>query len=212
MKIKLAIADDHPMVVRGLTDIVRPCPHIEVVATYGTGKDLLHGLSLQLPDVLLLDIQLPDLQGDELARTITKQYPSVRILVVSSIDIAYRVKDMMQLGCAGYLLKSTAPETLVEAIEKVYQGTEFLEPNLKDELLASVFHPEKRSRKHIRLTKREQEILVLICEGLNNYDIGDRLFLSHRTVENHRMSLHQKFDVKNSAALVRAALQQGFIK
>ena len=212
MKIKLVMADDHPMVIRGLMDIIRPQEHMEVLATYGTGTELLQGLILQQPDVLLLDLQLPDMPGQEVARAVMTQHPGVHILIVTSIDTAYRVKEMMQLGCRGYLLKSTTPDTLVTAIEKVYQGEEYIESHLKEQLLASVLHPGKKSGSTIRLTKRELEILKLLCDGLSNYDIGEQLFLSHRTVENHRMSLLQKFDVKNSVALVRAALQQGLIQ
>ncbi len=212
MSIRLVIADDHPMVVKGLMDIIRPYAHMEVLATYGTGRELLLGLPEHTPDILLLDLQLPDITGYEVARSVMAQHPEVRILIVSSIDTLFQVKEMMQIGCRGYLLKSTTPETLIKAIETVYGGEEFIEAGMKEQLLASVLHTKKKSSNAIRLTKREQEILNLVCEGLNNYDIGDKLFLSHRTVENHRMSLLQKFDVKNSTALVRAALRQGYIQ
>ncbi len=211
MKIKLVIADDHPMVVKGLADILRPYEHMEIQAAFGKGKELLAALPSLRPDILMLDVQLPDMEGEEIVRELRKACPELRILVVSSIDTPYRIREMLQLGCRGYLLKSTAPETLIEAIEKIYKGEEFLEPGMRDRLLASVIHPDVAGPKHIRLTRRELEILKLVCEGLNNYDIGAKLFLSHRTVENHRSSLHQKFEVKNSVALVRAAMHHGFI-
>lgn len=211
--IKLTIADDHPMVITGLLNILRPYPHLEVIATYLTGAALLEGLKEQVPDVLILDLHLPDTTGNELARILKRQYPQLRILVVTSVDNPYHVRDLLQHGCLGYILKSAAPETVVAAIEQVYQGEEFLEPALQQQVLDSVLHPAAHKKaRHVRLTKREQEILGMLCDGLSNYEIGDKLFLSHRTIENHRMSLYQKFDVKNTASLVKMALQLGLIK
>lgn len=159
MKIKLTIADDHPMVIKGLTGILQPHPHMEVLAAYETGKSLLQGLAMNLPDVLLLDLQLPDVQDTELVRQILTRYPDLRILIVTSVDNPYRARDLIKLGCAGYLIKSTTPETLIEAIETVYRGEEFLEPKLKDQILTAVLRSTKKNGNHSTLTKREREIL-----------------------------------------------------
>lgn len=200
------------MVITGLLNMLRPFPHLNIMATYPNGSALLQGLKKLSPDVLLLDMNLPDTVAGELVRTLLKKYPNMRILIVTSVDNPYHVRNMLQQGCLGYLLKSAAPETVIAAIEQVHRGEEFLEPTLQRELLDYVLHPGHKKASHIRLTKREQEILEMICDGLNNYEIGDKLFLSHRTVENHRMSIYLKFDVKNTAGLVKMALQQGLIK
>ena len=214
MNVQIAIADDHPMVIQGICNMLSPYKHMEVIAKYGTGTSLLEGLNTRQPDVLLLDIQFPDALGNDLVRIISKKHPHVRILAVTSIDNPYSVKDMMSHGCMGYVLKSASPEVLIEAIETVHRGEEYIEAVLKEQVLQSLIHPGRQSRRSptVRLTNREQEVLELICEGLTNYDIGEKLFLSHRTVENHRLALYQKLNVKNTAALVKLSLQLGLIK
>lgn len=215
MNIKIAIADDHLMVIEGLCKILSPCKHLEIIAKYETGKALLEGLNMQQPDVLLLDIQFPDASGNDLARIISQKYPNIRILAVTSVNNPYTVTDMMTHGCLGYVLKNVSPEVLVDAIESVYRGEEFIEPRLKDHVMQSLIHPNKQSRKAggtVYLTNREQDILEMICEGLTNIEIGEKLFLSHRTIENQRLALYQKLEVKNTAELVKISLQLGLLK
>lgn len=211
MSIKIAIADDHLMVIEGIANLLKPYEHLEVIARYSTGAALLEGLIEQQPDVLLLDLQFPDTTGNDLMRVIAKKYPKVRVLAISSVENPFHVKDMLQHGCKGYVLKSVGQAVLLEAIESVNRGEEYLEPAMKEQLLQAFMNPTSKHLKTIRLTKREQEILEMICAGNTNYEIGDKLFLSHRTVENHRLSLYQKFDVKNTAMLVKVALQHGLI-
>ena len=116
MPIRIAITDDHPLVIIGLTQVLSQHAHIAVEGKYHSGAALLAGLEQTLPDVLLLDIQLPDMQGNELARIISRKYPSVRILALTSLDNTFHAKDMLQQGCLGYLLKNTDPQILVQAI------------------------------------------------------------------------------------------------
>ncbi len=207
MSIKIAVTEDHPLMLKGICDLLNSYDHLEVIDRYLSGAALLEGLTYQLPDVLLLDLSLPDKTGNELVRIIGPRYPGLRILILSSIDTPYQIKDMMQGGCSGYLLKSAAPEVLVRAIEEVCEGRQFLDPLLKEQMLGDVFGQTKSKK----LTNREKEILTLICQGETNVGIAQTLFLAQRTVENHRFSLYKKFDVKNTAALVRVALQQGLI-
>ncbi len=212
MHIKIAITDDHPMVISGIKNMLYYHKHIEVINTYKTGTALLEGLEKEQPDVLLLDIQLPDATGNELARIITKKYPDVKILVISSMESSFHVKDMMQHGCKGYLLKTSEEDIVLEAIEEVYHGGEYLEPSLKEDLLKSMLKIKKQTALSPSLTLREKEILQLITEGYTSPQIAEKLSISHRTVENHRFSLLQKLNVKNTAALMKTALQMGLIK
>jgi len=212
MHIKIAIADDHPLIVKGLQNILGAYPHLEVRHTYETGEELLTGLRKELPDVLLLDINLPDKTGNELIRIISKKYPEVRVLVLTSMDSIYHVKDMMQHGGMGYLLKNASAGTLVEAIESVYNGEEFLEPVLKEQLLRSMLKMKKQAELvRPTLTRREKEILQLIAAEYSSPEIAKKLSLSQRTVDNHRFSLLQKLQAKNSIGLVKSALQLGLI-
>ncbi len=209
MKIKVAIADDHPIVVGGFYNLLQTVDHISVAATYNTGASLLAGLKQGQPDVLLLDLHFPDAHGKELAAIIGSLYPAIRILILSSVDNPYDIREVMQEGCAGYLLKNVQPEVLITAIEQVHKGETFLEPALKEELMQSLFSPLKEK---IKLTQREQKILELISQGKTSIEIAANLFLSYRTIQNNRATLYEKFGVHNTAELIKVALQLGLVK
>lgn len=211
MSIKVAITDDHPMVVAGLLQLLGSCSNIEVQATYCCSNDLLEGLKEQQPDVLLLDILLPDKPGHELAPIIREQYPSIRILAITSVDTAYYIREMMQHGCMGYVLKNADRNVLREAIETVYVGVQYISPSLKNELLQYKLHAEQESD-NLMLTRREKEVLQLIAKGFSSKEIAAKLNLSMRTVENHRKHLLGKFDARNMIALVRKSLDMGLIE
>jgi len=208
--IKIAIVDNHPMTIRGVQTMLASYPHIQVTAAYTSGKALLEGLQQEQPDVLLLDIMLPDTSGKELAETISAAWPAIRILALTSLDAPSHVKSMMRRGCAGYLLKDADDQTLVYAIEQVHQGHEYIEPSIKEQILQNVLKLKKPSTGNMpKLTQREKEILTLIVQEYTSQEIADKLFISLRTVETHRFSLLQKLDAKNMVALVKIAMQMG---
>lgn len=209
--IKIAITDDHPMVVNGIRNMLYYYKHIEICNTYNSGTALLEGLQKDQPDVLLLDIQIPDKSGNELARIISATYPHIRILAISSMENSFHVKDMMQHGCLGYIVKTAEANVLVEAIETVYAGEEYIDPALKEQLLSSLLKSKKQTDNANMLTRREKEILQLIAAAHTSQQIADELHISVRTVDNHRFSLLQKLNVKNTVALIKTALQMGLI-
>ncbi|TWW01173.1 response regulator [Chitinophaga pinensis] len=211
MPIKLAIADDHPIVANGICSILRDAAHVEVTDIYTNGNTLLKGIRERQPDVLLLDMHLPDMSGPELAASILKNYPQVRILVLSSSDVLFLVKKMLKLGCMGYLLKESDDVTILQAIETVQKGGQFLSPALNQQLIEDMFRNKKSEKKNTTLTRREKEVLQLIIDEHTNQEIADKLFLSLHTVENHRISLLHKLEVKNTAGLVKVALQTGLV-
>lgn len=211
MHIKLAITDDHPMIVNGIEKMLYYYKHIEVIATYNNGKALLEGLKSQQPDVLLLDIQLPDISGNELARTISKQYKNIKIIAMTSMDSTFHMKDMLQHGCIGYLTKTTDKDTLINAIEEVAQGNEFLDTMLKNDLLNSLIQKKKKLDLIPRLSKREKEVLQLVLAEHSNKQIAEILFLSERTVESHRFNLQQKLNVKSTIGLMKIVMQLGLL-
>jgi DNA-binding NarL/FixJ family response regulator len=209
MSLKLAIADDHPIVANGILSILRDVPGITVTDIYNNGHSLLNGIKERQPDVLLLDMQLPDINGPELATIILKNYPQVRILILSSTDVLLMVKKMLKLGCMGYILKDSDDLTILKAIETVQNGGQFLSPVLQQQLVEDMFRTKKTDRKTTTLTRREKEILQLIVHEHTNQEIADKLFISLHTVENHRISLLHKLEVKNTAGLVKVALETG---
>ncbi len=210
--IKVAIADDHQMVVDGLMHMLDGYPHIQVQHTYLNGQGLLAGLQREQPDVLLLDIHLTDYVGEDLVPLIVKNYPAVRILAVTSVDNIARVRNLVRQGCLGYVLKNVQSGILVQAIETVYKGTSFITEDLKEQLLQELLHLKKElPAQPLLLTRREKEILQLIAREYSSKEIADQLFISLNTVEIHRKHLFQKMDVKNVAGLIRKALQLGLI-
>ncbi len=212
MMINVAIVDDHPLAISGLKNMLSEAPNIIVSQTYEDGQSCLDGLKIHQPDVLLLDVQLPDFKGQDLSEIISKTYPEIKILAITSLDAPIFVKSMMKHGCKGYILKNTRLKTLVHAIEQLYEGGIYIEPTLKEQMMQNMLHIKKSATtRKPTLTLREREILKLIVEENTNQEIADKLFISLRTVENHRFSLLQKLDVKNAIGLVKVAIQLGLV-
>lgn len=208
MAIRIAVTDDHPIVIDGLRMALNGNTDIIITGGFSSGAELFIGLKKSVPDVLLLDLQLPDKTGYELVPLLLKQYPELKILILSGMESSPYIKEMMQKGCKGYLLKSTTNKhVLIEAITEVYHGGIYLDKGLKEQLLTEMFiSKRKRAKIEPRITQREKDVLKLIAEECSNQEIADRLFISLRTVETHRYNLVQKLNVKNTAGLVRLAL------
>ena len=205
--INVAIVDDQVIILNGLQKILADEQHIRVIDVYNNGDNLLEALHASQPDVLLLDIQMPGKSGIELAGIIAKKYPSIKMIALTNVDVLSQMKQMLQKGCLGYLLKDVSPEILVKAIESVYNGEQFLQEDFKNQLLNSLSRQDTKQL----ITRREKEILKLIVDENTNQDIAGKLFLSLRTVENHRNNLLQKLSVKNTAGLVKIAIQEGLV-
>lgn len=211
MNIKISLLDDHLIVTRGLSTILEEQHFITLQNTYSTGRQLLDGLKQNQPDVLLLDIQLPDIQGDELAKTVSKLYPQIAILVLTNMDQVFYVRNMFANGARGYLLKSADTHTLLVAIKTVYSGQQYVDISLREQMAYELLDARKAKHQPM-LTKREQQILELISEEKTNTEIAETLFLSISTIESHRLNLFIKLGVKNAAGLVRKGIQMGLIK
>lgn len=183
---------------------------MQIINAFSSGNALLEGLANELPDIILLDVLLPDCSGNELAGKISKMYPSIKMVALTSLDAPAMVKSMLYNGCIAYLLKGTDQETLIAAIRHAYRGEEFVEPSLKEHLLQNMFKPQKTGGNiPYELTKRESEILQLIVKGDTTQEIADKLSISPRTAETHRLTLLKKMYAKNTAELVGIALRLG---
>ncbi|RYY68262.1 MAG: response regulator transcription factor [Chitinophagaceae bacterium] len=205
--INVAIVDDQVIILNGLQKILAEAHHINIWGTFNSADHLLENLENSQPDVLLLDIQMPGRSGLELATIISKKYPAIKMIALTNVDVLTQMKQMLQKGCLGYLLKDVSPEILINAIESVNRGEQFLHETLKKQLLNSLSGQDEKQL----ITRREKEILKLILEENTNQDIANKLFLSLRTVENHRNNLLQKLNVKNTAGLVKVAMQEGLV-
>lgn len=210
-KIQLAIVDDHAVVIDGLRTMLAAFPQLEVVFTTQSGAALLDFLQTGAPDVLLMDIQMPEMNGIDLCKQVVRMHPQLRVIAFSSFDDSNYVKQIFRCGAKGYLLKNCDKETIVRAIEAVVEGEDYMDDAIKKILLQESLTGQRRSIFEVPLTKREKEILKHIAEGLSNQEIADKLFISLRTVETHRLNINQKLDVKNTAGLVKEALKRGLI-
>ncbi len=180
--------------------------------SYTDGEALLKGLDEKLPDVLLLDIQLPGKSGGELAPLLVKKYPELKILALTNFDSSLHVQNMLRRGVLGYLLKTTDKVTLVQAIETVYSGGLFLQPYMKEKMEKAGLRIKREVSTKSNLTQREKEILQCIVNGDSSQEIAEKLFLSTRTVDNYRFNILLKMDAKNIAVLVRKALEMGLVE
>ncbi len=210
--IKVAILDDQHIVLNGVQLMLQDNPSgICLTGVYQNAEALLSGLRENVPDVLLLDINMPDISGDDIAAILYKQYPLIHILALTNFDTTHYIKKMLNVGVKGYLLKNTDKKTLIEAIQTVYNGNQYLEPIIKEQLLKEFTPQKQHNTAKPNLTKREKEILQLIVQQCSSQEIADKLFLSLRTIENHRYNLFQKLDVKNVVGLITRSYELGLI-
>jgi len=211
MKIKVSIADDHVIVTNGISMILKDHPLVELCFVAHNGHELLQNMKRDAPDVLLLDIQLPDKQGDELAAIISRDYPDVAIIALTNMDQTFHVRNMFRNGVKGYLLKSATTRTLIEAIETVMRGQQYIDVALREKMAFELVDIHS-AHSVPALSKRERQVLEFIADEKTSAEIAQILNLSQSTVENHRVSLFFKFSVKNAAGLVRKAIQLGLIQ
>ena len=205
MSIRIFIADDHYMVVEGIRSMLLQEHNIEWMGHAMTATSCMAFLSQQQPDVLLLDINMPDKSGIDLCKEIKEKYPDIFIIGLSSFNQQSYIQKMMQNGASGYVLKNASREEIVNAIESVINGDIFLSTE------ASLTMRENKDAQIPVITRREKEVLQLIAEGLINKEIAEKLFISTTTVDTHRNSLLSKFDVKNTANLIKLAAQFNLI-
>ena len=202
--IKVAIVDDHPLLIEGLKKLIDATGKATVIDATGSGKGCISMLGFSRPDVLLLDINLPDSNGVDLCKEVCQRWPYIHVIALTSFSEFTIVKKMLDNGAKGYLLKNAMPEEIVEGIERVAAGEIFLCHEV-DLFL------KRQSDKHIFLTPRETELLRLIVDGLTNAEIAQRLFLGVETINSYRKNLLFKLGAKNTALLVRMALEQKLV-
>ena len=204
MPIKIFIVDDHYMVIEGIHALLQDEKTIEFMGHATNAASCLAFLQQHQPDILLLDINLPDKSGIELCSEIRETFPSVFIIGLSTYNQKSFIEKMMDNGASGYVLKNATREELVEGITTVYAGKTFLSFEAGQTL-------RKITDTAVILTRRETEILELIAQGMTNNEIASKLFVSSTTVDTHRKNLLSKFGVKNTASLIRAAVQMQII-
>jgi DNA-binding NarL/FixJ family response regulator len=210
-KISVAIIDDHQVVIDGLVSMFSDDAEITISIATTKPEELLSFLHNNKPDIVLLDISMPELNGIDLCGQILRLNREIRVIAFSSFDDTHFVRQILRKGASGYILKNASRQTLINAIKTVHQGKEYIDETVQKVIVQESITGQRRSMYEIPLTKREKEVLKLIAEEHTNQEIADKLFLSLRTVETHRANLTQKLDAKNTASLVKEAIKRGLI-
>jgi two-component system response regulator NreC len=220
-KIKVLLADDHELVRSGLVKLLETYKDIIVVGEAGDGQEAIEKTKKLNPDVLVIDLSMPKLTGTEATKIIRKECPKVAVLVLTMHENEEYVYQIIRSGAMGYILKDAGKDELPTAIRTVAKGEKFFSPRVSEIMVdgylrKAMARDESASVKldsiDVALTKREKEILVLVAGGLNNQQIGEKLFISPRTVDTHRTNIMQKLDIHDSANLVKFAIEHGFSK
>lgn len=209
-KIKILIADDHRIVRDGIKSLLQDEKDMVVIAEAENGKQAIEILEKQKADVALMDIQMEVMNGIEATQMIKEKFPQTKVLALSMFSDYGFISKMLKAGATGYILKNADKTEITEAIRKVAKGENYFSFEVSEKILdRAKGKKEESSSMLIQLTDREKEILKLIAEGLINKEIADKLFLSPLTVDTHRKNLLRKLNVKNTAGLVRYAVENG---
>jgi two-component system, NarL family, response regulator DegU len=213
-QLKVYIADDHTLFRKAMVNLLRSFERVSDVKDAENGKELLTLIKYEIPDVVIVDLQMPVMDGSEASAQIINKFPEVKIIVLTMHDSNKFILHMMDLGVHAFLLKNTEPDELEKAIYAVADKDFY-----HNELVASVLRKNVKERKvgqrptfqTTELTEREKEVLLLICQELTMKEIGQRLFLSENTVRNHRVNIMEKVGVNNIVGLVKYAYDVGVV-
>ena len=203
-KIKLLIVDDHRILVEGLNKLFDNSDTVDVIGVAYSGRECRSALRKELPDVILLDINLPDVSGIDLCKEIKTENPEIKIVALSSFNEYTIVRRMIENGASGYVVKNAMPEEIILSVETVAYNEIFLCEEI-DLLMRN------RSNNPIWLTPREKELLKYIVEGLTNHEIAEKMYLGVETINSYRKNLLIKLGAKNTAVLVRMALEEKLV-
>lgn len=212
MAIRILIADDHGVMRAGLRAILEDEPSIEVVGEAASGEEVLQKSKVLQPDIILLDIGMPGIDGIEVARRLSKSSNQAKILILSIYEDESLLREAIRAGASGYIVKKAAGDELLDAIQAVSRGYMYIHPSIT-RMLVRDLSPELDSGKSAleALTPRELEIMSYIIRGFTNRQIAETLFISSRTVEGHRASLFSKLGMKNRVELVEFAEKHGLL-
>ncbi len=211
--IKVLIADDHAIVRTGLRALIHSESTMELVGEATGGYEAIDMVEKMQPDVLVLDLSMPDLDGISVARKIKQQIPDLRILILTIHEDEALLRAALKAGAAGYILKHAAEAELISAIHTILRGDLYVDPSMLRKLLSDEVSPAPTSQKPtVALTPREIEVLRLIVQGYTNRQIGEELSISVRTAESHRANLSEKLGLHSRVDLVRYARERGLIE
>ncbi len=213
--IRVMLVDDHQIVIDGLKSLLAEIKNIAIVAEANNGKDAIEILSKTAADIVIIDIEMPIMNGWDATKIITSRYPQTKVIALTTFSEKAIIKKMLNAGASGYILKNIKKDILLEAIIAVHNGEKYFSSEISLLLLKpsaeEIIVPKKQNSSVNLLTSREVEILKLIAGGLSNAETAEKLFISPKTVKAHRENIMKKLDLHNVVDLVRCAIDSGFI-
>jgi two-component system, NarL family, nitrate/nitrite response regulator NarL len=214
-KIKILLVDDHPVVRKGIGSCLNSLDHVDIVGEAVDGREAVNKVAALSPQIVLMDIDMPNMSGLEATRIIRKDFPTVKVLILSIHTNKEFVLQIIRSGAQGYVLKDASPADLVRAIESVHNGGAFFSPDISqimlDQYLAEEGGGEDASGSK-KLTNREREVLAMIAEGQSNKEMASQLGVGVRTIETHRERVMNKLDIHSVAGLTKYAIANGIAK
>ncbi len=205
-KIKVLIVDDHPMVLEGMRSMLAEISFAEISGTATNAYEAIEKIKTSLPDIVITDINMPEISGIELSAKIKAEFPAVKVIAMSTFKERSYISQMIQNGASGYLVKSASKEEIEEAILSVYEGKLYMSLDIN----LSVDEKQDVGKMPV-ISSREKEVLELIADGLTNPQIAAKLFISLHTVDSHRKNLLTKFGVNNTAGLIKLAAKYNMV-
>lgn len=210
-KINLLIADDHTMFLEGIVSLLGQESDINIIGKAHNGIEALDIIKTTSVDLVILDISMPEMDGIELTKILKKKYPEIKILVVSTHSNVNIISRLIRIGVNGYLLKNAEKSELLEAIHSIMEGNNYFSEETEDKYICKQLRIEKQVLNLTELSSREKEILVLIANEYNTAEIAEKTFISLNTVNTHRRNLLSKLNAKNTAGLVKYAVENGLV-
>lgn len=214
-KLRIVVADDHALIRRGICDLLSSEPGWEVVAQAANGREAVEAVGVFKPNVLVIDLAMPEVNGLTAAREVLRAYPKVEIVLLTMHNTDQTIREVLKCGARGYVLKSDAEQDLVSAVKAVSQGKPFFTPSVADVVLKGYLrqdHGHESAKRMPELTTREREVVQLVAEGKGNKDVASALHVSVKTVEAHRSNINRKLSIRNTSDLVRYAVRNSIVE
>ena len=211
--IKVIVVDDHQIFIDGVKALIESFEDINIVAEANDGVELIDSLSKNEADIILMDINMPVMDGIEATKLVLEKYPELKVLMLTMHDSKEYIEKLLKVGAHGYILKNTGKEELYEAINTVVNGDNFYSAAVTKSIMESMQKKKSVIKKlhNVQLTSREKDVLELIAQEFTTNEIAEKLFISHHTVESHRKNLISKLQVRGVSGLVKYAIQSGLV-
>ncbi|HPE56364.1 MAG TPA: response regulator transcription factor [Bacteroidales bacterium] len=210
-KLKIILADDHEILLDSLEGLLSKEDDLEIIGKVNSGLELIERVKISMPDLCIVDMDMPGMNGMVASEKLLAEYPDIKIMILSMHSETSLIKNMVKLGISGYLTKTTDRDEFIFAIRQILKGKSYF----SNKILEAVAKDDNPNANQDDLSKigslsdREREIVQLVCEGLTNKQIGDQLFLSHKTIDNHRTNIMRKLEVHNVVELIRFCIRNG---